>query len=130
MFSQPFIEGRVVYIKRKINEKDILAKIGEIAFGKSNDAVKLAFLNADENPAMVDRLDLTMLSEVKRGSNGTVEIKLLNRLDALELLSKLTDCGGKSSGAEEFFGALDMAASGGGTPRRPSPAGGESCGEA
>jgi hypothetical protein len=51
-----------------------------------------------------------MLSEIKRNSNGTVEIKLLNRLDALELLSKLISEGGSQSAAEEFFRALQGAA--------------------
>lgn len=101
----------MISIKRKIRDKDILEKIAEIAFGKGNDAVKLVFFDADGDMDAVDRLDLTMLSEIKRGSNGTVEVKLLNRLEALELLAKLVDCGVNNDNyAKDFFTALDTAA--------------------
>lgn len=110
-FCFPCLYREVVSIKRKIKDRDILGKLAEIAFGKGNDAVKLAFFDICENMEVVDGLDLTMLSEVKRGSNGAVEIKLLNRLEALELLAKLVDCGGnKGNSTKDFFTALDTAA--------------------
>ena len=70
-----------------MERKKILDRLQKIAFGKTNDAVKLAFMNLEEDNAKgLDKLDLTMLSEVKRGSNGTVELKFVNRLELLELL--------------------------------------------
>ena len=51
----------------------------------------------------VDALELSLLSEIKRNEKGTVEIKLVDRIRALERLMELgtesTDC------AEAFFAA-------------------------
>lgn len=55
----------------------------KIAMGQVNDAVKLAFLDGTDLAA-VDRLDLTAVAEFKRSGSGTVEVKLLDRLEALE----------------------------------------------
>jgi len=97
-------------LKKKISNAAIISKLGEMALGRGSDAVRLAFMDPESAEACLDSLDLSMLSEIKRNSNGTVEIKLLNRLDALELLSKLISEGGSQSAAEEFFRALQGAA--------------------
>ena len=97
-------------LKKKISTAAIISKLGEMALGRGSDAVHLAFLDPESAQAQLDSLDLSMLSEIKRNSNGTVEIKLLNRLDALELLAKLVSEGGSQSAAEEFFRALQNAA--------------------
>ena len=67
--------------------EEILRKLSRVAFGKANDCVKLAM----EETCSVDGLDLTLLSEVKCSKNGVVEVKLLDRLKALELLAELSD---------------------------------------
>ena len=72
-------------LKRKVKHEEIMSRLSDIAFGKANDIVKLAFLNPEENLALLDELDLTMLSEVKRTTGGAVEVKLVNRLEAMEL---------------------------------------------
>lgn len=51
------------------------------------------------------KLDLSLLSEVKRSEKGAVEVKLLDRLKALEMLTALTEEGGE--GMEEFLRALN-----------------------
>ena len=51
------------------------------------------------------KLDLSLLSEVKRSEKGAVEVKLLDRLKALEMLTALTEEGGE--GLEEFLRALN-----------------------
>ncbi len=66
--------------------KKVVRSLKDIAFGRSNDAVKLVFLSDENASELLGGLDLTMLSEVKKGPNGTVEIKLINRLEALKLL--------------------------------------------
>lgn len=97
-------------LKRKITGGEVIRRISELAIGKSNDAVKLVLLDP-EQASIIDELDLSLLSEVKRGSNGVIEVKLINRLDALELLAKLLGAGeGRSGEAESFFRALDEAA--------------------
>lgn len=89
---------------------DVIRQIDELAFGRANDAVKLAFLEPEQQ-GLIDGLDLRMVSEVKRGANGAVEIKLINRIALLELLAQLLEPpSSKSNEAESFFTAMDKAA--------------------
>ena len=66
----------------EIRRQDVTRRLAELAFGKANDCVKLAL----EDAPCLDELDLSLLSEVKRNEKGTVEIKLIDRLRALEQL--------------------------------------------
>lgn len=84
----------------KVSREDVVRRLAELAFGKANDCVKLAL---EEHPR-VGRLDLSLLSEVKRNEKGTVEIKLIDRLRALEQLAQAA--GEDSSEAAEFLKAL------------------------
>ena len=67
----------------EIKQQDVTRRLAELAFGKANDCVRLAL----ENDPSLDKLDLSLLSEVKRNDKGTVEIKLIDRLRALEQLA-------------------------------------------
>ena len=71
-------------MQRIFRKKDVIKRLGEIALGRSNDSVKLAFTNPEKLD--IDSLDLTMLSELRRAANGSVEIKLISRLDALKIM--------------------------------------------
>lgn len=66
-----------------IQQRDVTRRLAELAFGKANDCVRLAL----EDTPKLDKLDLSLLSEVKRNDKGTVEIKLIDRLRALEQLA-------------------------------------------
>lgn len=89
---------------------ELVRKVTRLAFGRPNDAVRLVFMDAD-NQEVVDSLDLSMVEDVKRHSNGTVEVKLLNRVELFKLLAELLQGDEKgSSAAEEFFRSLDRAA--------------------
>ena len=66
-----------------VQKRDIQRRLAELAFGRANDCVKLVL---EESPE-VDALDLSLLSEVKRSDRGAVEVKLIDRLRALEALS-------------------------------------------
>ena len=59
----------------KIRREDVTRRLAELAFGKANDCVRLAL----EDEPRLDKLDLSLLSEVKRNDKGTVEIKLIDR---------------------------------------------------
>lgn len=105
-------------MKRRVKRSEILERLGEIAFGKANDIVKLAFLDPKEEAGLLDGLDLTMLSEVKRAANGAVEVKLVNRIEVMQLLLaelKPVRREKPSGGAEMFFRAMDEAAQTGGS---------------
>ena len=84
----------------KVTREDVTRRLAELAFGKANDCVRLA-LEDDPN---LGRLDLSLLSEVKRNDKGTVEIRLIDRLKALEQLAQVAgDDGGEM---QQFLSAL------------------------
>lgn len=84
----------------KIRRQDVVRRMAELAFGKANDCVRLVL----EDEPTVDKLDLSLLSEVKRNDKGTVEIKLIDRLRALEQLSQAA--GQEDGDMEAFLQAL------------------------
>lgn len=84
----------------KLRREDVTRRLAELAFGKANDCVRLAL----EDDPKLGRLDLSLLSEVKRNDKGTVEIKLIDRLRALEQLAGLA--GTDSEDMELFLRAL------------------------
>ena len=98
-------------MRRNFKKENILAQIAEIALGKPNDVVKLVFLdleNIEDTIATINSLDLSMLSEIKR-SGGSVEIKLINRIEALKLLmGEIEAESGGNKNAEMFFNAINQ----------------------
>ena len=83
-----------------IRRRDVTRRLAELAFGKANDCVRLAL---EDDPSL-DKLDLSLLSEVKRNDKGTVEIKLIDRLRALEQLADVAE--EESTDMEAFLQAL------------------------
>ena len=83
-----------------ISRQDVTRRLAELAFGKANDCVKLAL----EEDLCLDDLDLSLLSEVKRNDKGTVEIKLIDRLRALEQLAQTA--GEEKTDVDAFLQAL------------------------
>ncbi|MBE6975655.1 MAG: hypothetical protein E7439_00435 [Ruminococcaceae bacterium] len=84
----------------KLTKEDVARRLAELAFGKANDCVRLVL---EENAAL-GKLDLSLLSEVKRNDKGTVEVKLVDRLKALEQLALLAQESGED--LESFLKAL------------------------
>ena len=84
----------------KISRSDVTRRLAELAFGKVNDCVRLVL---DDDPE-VEKLDLGQLCEIKRNDKGTVEIKLVDRLRALEQLCQLAEQEGEDM--ESFLKAL------------------------
>ena len=83
-----------------VSRQDVTRRLAELAFGRANDCVRLAL----EDSPDLGTLDLGLLSEVKRNEKGTVEIRLIDRLRALEQLALMTD--GENTDAEAFLQAL------------------------
>ena len=67
----------------KVSRQDVTRRLAELAFGRPNDCVRLVLEEAPD----LKELDLSLLSEVKRNEKGTVEIRLVDRLRALEQLA-------------------------------------------
>lgn len=84
----------------EIRRQDVTRRLAELAFGKANDCVRLAL----EENICLDELDLSLLSEVKRNEKGTVEIKLIDRLRALEQLAQTA--GEQKGDVDAFLQAL------------------------
>ena len=84
----------------KLTRMDVARRLAELAFGKANDCVRLVL----EEDAPLTKLDLGLLSEVKRNDKGTVEVKLVDRLKALEQLAILAQDQGQE--LESFLKAL------------------------
>ena len=83
-----------------LTRSDVARRLAELAFGKANDCVRLVL----DGEAKMDALDLSLLSEVKRNDKGAVEIRLIDRLRALEQLAQLASEGG--SDLESFLKAM------------------------
>ena len=91
----------------KVSRADVTRRLAELAFGKANDCVRLAL----EDDPQLGRLDLSLLSEVKRNDKGTVEVRLVDRLKALEQLALLAE--GEGNDLESFLKALQGGEEGG-----------------
>lgn len=85
----------------------IMKEIQRLAESKANDAVKLAFLGKEEMEK-VEGLDLSALTEFKRNSNGTVEMRFVDRVAALEWLAERTG----DPRAERLYEALEKGSGG------------------
>ena len=84
----------------QLTKGDVARRLAELAFGKANDCVKLVL----QDDAVLEKLDLSLLTEVKRNDKGTVEVRLVDRLKALEQLALLAQAGGED--LESFLKAL------------------------
>ena len=89
----------------QIRREDVLRRLAQLAFGRANDAARLALRGGEADP---EKLDLSAVAELKGTDKGGVEIKLVDRVRALETLYGLLEGGG--SGAEELYRALADAA--------------------
>ena len=84
----------------EVRRQDVTRRLAELAFGKANDCVRRGLEDAPD----LEKLDLCLLSEVKRNDKGTVEIKLIDRLQALEQLAEVA--GEDGGDLESFFAGL------------------------
>lgn len=84
----------------KLTREDVARRLAELAFGKANDCVKLVL----KEDVAVEKLDLSLLTEVRRNEKGTVEVRLVDRLKALEQLALLAQAQGED--LESFLKAL------------------------
>ena len=89
----------------QLRREDALRRLAQLAFGRANDAVRLALGPREVDP---ETLELSAVAEFKVTDKG-VEVKLVDRVRALETLwGLLGESGG--GGAEELYRALEDAA--------------------
>ena len=80
---------------------ELLRYLRKLAKCRNNDVMKLAFLEPEDRD-MLDELDV---AELRRGANGTLEVKFVDRMKVLAMLRELLDEDGGS--VEELLAALD-----------------------
>ena len=83
-----------------LTREDVARRLAELAFGKANDCVRLVL----DDDAKLDGLDLSLLTELKRNDKGTLEVRLVDRLRALEQLAVLAQNSGTD--LESFLQAM------------------------
>ena len=71
-------------------QEDMIDQLRKLAEWKNNDAVKLAFFG-QKNLRQIKGLDLTGITELKRHGNGAIELKFVDKVRVLDLLSELLD---------------------------------------
>ena len=84
----------------------IHAGLKRLAFGNCTDAVYLVFADELPPPSVIEGLDLFNVSEIKRVKGGGVEVKLFDRLKALEKLYELENNGSDHDKAADLIKAL------------------------
>ena len=84
----------------------VVRRLAQLAFGRVNDAARLA-LHSEE--ADLETLDLSAVAELKVTDKGGVEVKLIDRIRALEALYGLLS-EEKAEGAGELYRVLTEAA--------------------
>lgn len=87
------LAGQVTY-------EDVLRRLVRLGFGNGKECMSLISGDWEGD------LDLSLVSEVKRGSNGTVEFKLIDRVGVLLRLLELLES--KEDAAEDFLKSLQM----------------------
>ncbi len=103
LLTTPSVQSELVLQRAQCDvcRQDVLRRLAQLAFGRANDCVKLVLLDEPD----FDALDLSLLSEVKRNDKGTVEIKLIDRVRALEQL--LGAVAQSNDAAAAFFAAAE-----------------------
>lgn len=88
----------------------IRKKIEKLALAPANDGVRLALLGRD-GVELIGGMDLSPVTEFKQGANGTVEVKFVDRIGALQWLCE-TQGRDLQKSAENFFAGLEKSADG------------------
>lgn len=84
----------------QICREDAVRRLCELAFGRANDTVRLAL----DRETDIEKLDLAAAAELKTKGDGTIEVKFIDRVRALEALCSLLDQ--EADGAAELLHAL------------------------
>ena len=87
------------------DREQIIKRMWRLANAGSGDAVKLACFPPEEWQD-TDQLELEALTEFKRGSNGVVELKFVDRGRLLERLLDAVDHSGEDQ-VERFLQAME-----------------------
>ena len=94
--------------EKELGRGDVIRQLWRIACSRPSAAVALAYLEQPSRET-IQRLDLGAVSEFRRNSAGSVEIKFVDRVKALQALYELLGGGMDSEEADAFLRALEEA---------------------
>lgn len=94
--------------QKELTRADVIRQLWRIACSRPSAAVALAYQEKPSREA-IQRLDLGAVSEFRRNSAGSVEIKFVDRVKALQVLYELLGGGMDTDGTDAFFRALEEA---------------------
>ncbi len=107
------IKRRLLKLAKDGEAKDLqslaVAGLTRLAFGSAADCVKLLLLYPEMESNEIQKLDLFLLSEVKKTKDGGMELKLFDRFKALEKLLSVPDAGKGDEGLNSFYQAMSAA---------------------
>lgn len=98
--------GRLAKQREKSLENVATAGYQRLAFGSIGDAVSLLY-KTEPSDDELGKMDLFLVSEIKKPKDGSMEIKFFDRLKALEKLSVKKEV---HSGAKQLFDAINRSA--------------------
>lgn len=90
--------------KKLPTREDVLSRMWKLANAKAADAVKMA-CTPQEDWGDVKKLELDCLTEFKRGSNGVIELRFVDRGKLLERLLDGVDHSGEEQ-VDRFLRAM------------------------
>lgn len=93
-------------MQQKSDTERVLEGLGQLAFGKVNDAVRLVFADEPPSASVLSRMNLFNVSSIKRVKGGGVEVQFFDRQKALEKLYDYAHAGQNSATAESLLEAL------------------------
>ena len=103
----PVCRKRITELRELLSGSgEVIAGLKRLAFGSCKDAAVLAFSDELPTPEVIGQLDLFNVSEIKRVKGGGVEVKLFDRLKALEKLFELENSFSDRSKASGLIAAL------------------------
>ena len=94
--------------KLHTGREEIAQACRSLAFSSAADAVALALSDTPPSKEELEKMDLSLISEIKRPKGGGLEIKFFDRLKALSLMNEMID--DSQLGAAEFLTALKSSA--------------------
>ena len=98
--------------KKKISvqqiRQDALMGLQKIAFGDSNDAVQLLFVEETPTESEIRDLDLCAVSKMKRIKGGGVEVEFVDRMKAMEALIRYADLAEQDDRTDNLLEALQQ----------------------
>lgn len=105
--SRPKCRKRIEELRGILaDRRDVISGLKRLAFGSCSDAVNLVFADELPPPDVLGSLDLFNVSEIKRVKGGGVEVKLFDRLRAIEKLSELENTLSDADSAAGLIRAL------------------------